>query len=462
MKQMPPARHSGAVIFSALVCLLILTAVYCIMLRHDIAQEKQRYRYIEENEAQHIVTTIDCVMARTTTLITLVQDHGGDTEFFRRVAGDIYHAVTDETGISLKNIAIAPGGVVSEVYPFAGNEALIGFDFLDVSRPGNLEAKAAYEQNITILTNPFELVQGGVGMAGRAPVLLHDGAEQTLWGLVTVTIDFDNMLEVLQIDNLTAMGMDFALTYLDADGTAHVMDSGGTVGADAVRTRFAVRNLTWELSAAPENGWLPVWRTVLSILIILALSVFVGFFTDLVLRLRESNRKLTILSYTDKLTELLNRRSYEEAQERLRHETLPDDLVIMTADVNGLKRANDNLGHEAGDELICGAAKCLRDTFGEYGALFRTGGDEYAGILTLSEPALAAARSRLDAALAAWRGERVERLSLAVGFVSRLEYPSAGIEALTDVSDERMYAAKQRYYQSAGSEGTGSDKRDDP
>ena len=109
------------------------------------------------------------------------------------------------------------------------------------------------------------------------------------------------------------------------------MDSSGTIGADAVRTRFAVRNLTWELAAAPENGWLPVWRTVLSILIIVTLSVFVGFFTDVVLHLRESNRKLTILSYTDKLTELLNRRSYEEAKERLRHQALPEDFVIMTA-----------------------------------------------------------------------------------------------------------------------------------
>ena len=375
MKKQTSVRHKGIVVLSSVVCLLILTAAYGFLLRHDIAQEKQRCRYIAENEAQHIITAVDSVMARTTTLITLLQDHSGDTEFFQRVAGYIYRTVIEETGISLKNIAIAPDGVVSEVYPLAGNETLIGFDFLDISRPGNLEAKAAYEQGVTILTNPFELVQGGIGMAGRAPVILRDGTEQTLWGLVTVTIDFDNMLDVLQIDNLAGMGMDYALSYIDADGTAHVMHSRGAVGADAIRTRFDVRNLTWELSVTPERGWILTGRALLSGLIILMLSAFAGLFTDMVLRLRESNRELMVLSYTDKLTNLQNRRSCEEAQARLQRAALPEDLVIMAADVNGLKHVNDSLGHEAGDELICGAADCLQDCFGGYGALFRIGGD---------------------------------------------------------------------------------------
>ena len=447
MKKRTSIRHAGAVILSSIVCLLLLTTAYRLLLRHDIAQEKQRYRYIAENEAQHIVTAVDCVMARTTTLITLVQDHNGDTEFFQRVAGYIYHAVTEETGISLKNIAIAPNGVVSDVYPMAGNEALVGFDFLDTSRPGNLEAKAAYEQGLTILTNPFELVQGGIGMAGRAPVILRDGTKQELWGLVTVTIDFENMMNVLQIDNLAGMGMDYALSYIDADDTAHVMQGRGIVSPDAITTRFNIRNLTWELSIIPERGWNLTGRTVLSYLIIIILSVFAGLFTDMVLRLRESNRELTVLSYTDKLTNLLNRRSHEEAQARLRHEAPPGNLVIMAADVNGLKYVNDTLGHEAGDELICGAADCLRDCLGEYGTIFRIGGDEFAGILTLSEQEMASARTRLAARLADWRGAKAGSLSLACGFAAQQEFPNASILDLTRTADKRMYDEKAVFHQ---------------
>ena len=178
---------------SAAACLFVLLIIYYALIKHDLFSERTRYSYIAKAEAEHIVTTIDCVMARTNTLKVLIQDHDGDTSFFDEVAEDIYNNVTDETGVTLKNFALAPDGVVSKVYPLNGNESLVGFDFLDLSRPGNMEAKEAYEQGSTVLTNPFELVQGGIGMGGRSPVILRDGDIERLWGIVTVTIDYDNL-----------------------------------------------------------------------------------------------------------------------------------------------------------------------------------------------------------------------------------------------------------------------------
>ena len=168
---------------SAAACLFVLLIIYYALIRHDLFSERTRYSYIAKDEAEHIVTTIDCVMARTNTLKVLIQDHDGDTSFFDEVAEDIYNNVTDETGVTLKNFALAPDGVVSKVYPLKGNESLVGFDFLDLSRPGNMEAKEAYEQGSTVLTNPFELVQGGIGMGGRSPVILRDGDIERLWGI---------------------------------------------------------------------------------------------------------------------------------------------------------------------------------------------------------------------------------------------------------------------------------------
>jgi hypothetical protein len=177
-----------------LFTMTVLLLVYFYFLNNDIRQKREHCGFIAENEAGHIATTIDCVMTRTRTLVALVQDHGGSTDFFKSVAGAIYYDVRKETGVTLKNLALAPKGIVSDVYPYTGNESLIGFDFMDLSRPGNQEAVDAYEKGFTILTNPFTLVQGGMGMAGRAPVLLEQDRRQKLWGLVTVTIDFDNLL----------------------------------------------------------------------------------------------------------------------------------------------------------------------------------------------------------------------------------------------------------------------------
>ncbi len=131
---------------TTLVCLIVLYAFNLGLVKHEFSSERDRYGYIARNEAEHIVTTIDCVMARTNTLKAMIQDHNGDTSFFNDVAESVYNDVIDETGVTLKNFALAPDGVVSDVYPLEGNEALIGFDFLDISRLGNLEAKEAYEQ----------------------------------------------------------------------------------------------------------------------------------------------------------------------------------------------------------------------------------------------------------------------------------------------------------------------------
>ena len=50
-------------------------------------------------------------------------------------------------------------------------------------------------------------------------------------------------------------------------------------------------------------------------------------------------------------------------------------------DVNGLKKVNDQLGHDAGDELLKGASSCISRCFGSYGKAYRTGGDEFIAIV---------------------------------------------------------------------------------
>ena len=161
-------------------------------------------------------------------------------------------------------------------------------------------------------------------------------------------------------------------------------------------------------------------------------------------------KALTRASFNDHATMLLNRRAFEEEKARLALASLKEDFVYMTADLNGLKRANDTLGHAAGDELIKGAADCLRACFGAYGDIYRIGGDEFAGMLHLSEAQLAEAVRALDRAMAEWKGKLVDELSLSCGYASSREFPSENITELSRISDERMYAAKEEHYRQTG------------
>ena len=54
---------------------------------------------------------------------------------------------------------------------------------------------------------------------------------------------------------------------------------------------------------------------------------------------------------------------------------MKNNFVVFLIDINGLKVVNDTLGHEAGDELICGAAACITSTFKDKGNTYRIGGD---------------------------------------------------------------------------------------
>ncbi len=437
---------------SGVICFLSLTILYVGLLKHDLASERERYTYMTKIEAEHIVTTVDCVMARTNTLKALIQDHNGDTSFFNHVAEDIFTAVVEETGITLKNFAIAPNCIVSDVYPLEGNERLVGFNFLDTSHTGNLEAKEAYENGVTKLTNPFELIQGGFGMGARSPVILRRGEKSELWGLVTVTMDFNNLIDVLGLENLEGMGVNYALSYIDDDGKSHLLKSKGFLGGHPVKTQFAVRNLTWSLELYPSKGWGSVWRIVFFIVILLIISGFVSLFTNIMLQMRKTNTILLKVSNTDSLTGGLNRRAYEEALSNLSQSGPDENFIYVSADLNGLKHVNDTLGHLAGDELINGAMECLEKIFGPFGNIYRIGGDEFAALIKADEKTLETLMQKIEDETSRWQGREVKNLSLSIGQASHHEFPDATMTMLIKSADERMYDAKREYYKSKGVE----------
>lgn len=149
------------------------------------------------------------------------------------------------------------------------------------------------------------------------------------------------------------------------------------------------------------------------------------------------------LSGWDALTGLMNRRSFEDALKRLR--TGEDSASWFCAlDVNGLKRVNDQIGHAAGDELLQGAAKCIRKTFASFGTCFRIGGDEFLVILRKDAPAPETLIAAFEQETAAWHGDLVKSLSVSLGIVPVKH--GDDLEEIVSQADKAMYAQKQAYY----------------
>ena len=81
-----------------------------------------------------------------------------------------------------------------------------------------------------------------------------------------------------------------------------------------------------------------------------------------------------IAGETDALTELRNRKSYEDAIRAFDLARLPHTYFVFM-DANGLHEMNDNNGHEAGDKMLVTVSRAFREQFGE--KTYRIGGDEF-------------------------------------------------------------------------------------
>lgn len=153
---------------------------------------------------------------------------------------------------------------------------------------------------------------------------------------------------------------------------------------------------------------------------------------------------------TDQLTGLFNRRAYEIDIKALEQDPRRENLTYIVFDLNGLKAANDQLGHAAGDELLINASRYLQECFGDYGSIYRTGGDEFVAVLFPDGVQLHQAEEEFTARLETWSRVHNRELSLSWGCADFRENSGLTLPELAKLAERRMYEAKANYYKSKG------------
>lgn len=160
---------------------------------------------------------------------------------------------------------------------------------------------------------------------------------------------------------------------------------------------------------------------------------------------------LIFKSNNDELTRLYNRYAFESEIKKLPESGHEDaSLVVVAMDINGLKVVNDTFGHAAGDELIVGAADCMKQCMGPYGKVFRIGGDEFFAIIYANDQELASILHDFDEVTLGWHGKMIDSLAVSYGAVSRAEVQNGSIREMITLADERMYKHKSEYYRKRG------------
>jgi diguanylate cyclase (GGDEF)-like protein len=169
--------------------------------------------------------------------------------------------------------------------------------------------------------------------------------------------------------------------------------------------------------------------------------------------LAEANHKLEALSVTDGLTQLANRRHFDQAfdQEWQRAVRQGSPVSVVMIDVDQFKAYNDHYGHLAGDECLRQLAAVLQRKVRRAGELAaRYGGEEFVVLLPGHDvdSALAEAqriRTAVEAlSLPHKASDTAEVLTLSLGVASRVPQRAEDPYGLVQQADEALYLAKHQ------------------
>lgn len=163
----------------------------------------------------------------------------------------------------------------------------------------------------------------------------------------------------------------------------------------------------------------------------------VAFFVESHLVKGNLLKKLEELSYTDSLTGLYNRNFYNNYLNHI-NSMQGGKFGVIFADVNGLKRANDNFGHEIGDILIKWSANSLKDNLG--GMIFRIGGDEF--VCFIEDITQNEFQQRINKLMESLKSQEYMHISIGYSYVEG----DFDINNVIKVVDDNMYEDKKEYY----------------
>ena len=170
------------------------------------------------------------------------------------------------------------------------------------------------------------------------------------------------------------------------------------------------------------------------------------------LELHRLNEELTRLSTTDALTEIGNRRLFDQTlkSEWLRAARRQGPIGLLMIDVDHFKEYNDHYGHPAGDAVLRQIARMVGESVRRGGELVaRYGGEEFALLLPgadLDAACAVAERCRqrvIDAKIEHRASTTSAWLGVSIGVASQIATPAVDCGVLVEIADAALYRAKR-------------------
>ena len=275
------------------------------------------------------------------------------------------------------SIQIAPDGVVTDIFPMEGNEGGL-IDLIHDPMRGPVVAYGM-EHDVVTMQGPFELRQGGSGIAVRDPVFLtREDGSRTFWGFAIAIIKAPEIFQ-FDFESLESFGYDYTLstTVSPLSNEYKVVTASANAPVRPVEATFRAGECTWKLEVAPKDGW-AISRESKITSIVGAMFVVLLTVTFAALLVMNAQRKqLRVMAETDPLTGLLNRKGRIARVDKYLKTNPGNAVTEVFLDIDDFKIINDLYGHDIGDEALKNLAHNLLKAFGDSAVVSRTGGDEF-------------------------------------------------------------------------------------
>ena len=370
-------NHNKKLMLPVLVFLvgcMVLTVVLYHSYRSNYKQVRNVTVLNATTYAERLQNDMNRGVAITDTLEEIAISENGKIDNFQKVARNL---MSDY----IQSIQIAPDGVVTDIYPETGNEAG-KIDLIHDESRGEI-CRYGRDKNIVTMQGPFDLKQGGQGIAIRNPVYL-EGADGSpvFWGFTIVIIRVPEIFTE-SIQSLTKFGYDYSLikTVSPLSDDTEIVSSSGNIMKNPITFEFEFGGCLFDFEVMPADGWSHGWNVFpqlfLGICVILLLTgLTVGILV--IERHRDTLKKMAI---TDPLTGLLNRKGFDEQLKKVMQGDLHIHCVGIQMDIDDFKFINDMYGHVVGDAALKSLAQDMQSYFNDNSILCRNGGDEFSVIL---------------------------------------------------------------------------------
>ena len=360
-----------------IIFLLGICLVGLIVYKTDTHEKNQRHILAQLNATtygERIKNEIADGIGITDTLEQILISENGEIHQFETIAGNL---MSD----SIESVQLAPNGVVTDIYPAEGNEA----GKIDLLHDKDRKEISCYarDNNATIAQGPFELKQGGYGIAVRNPVYLKDkSGQEYFWGFTIVILRVPDIFSDT-VSALSNFGYEYKILKTDipwSDTYKVVYQSDGQID-HPVSYAFTVGDGTWKLEVTPKTGWRNNTLLIIISGMFLTISLLLSVLTRVWLIAKEHKNKYKILARTDSLTNIYNRYGFDELAEKIISKNPQTHFVAALLDIDDFKFINDIYGHSYGDKALKSLADSMKAFFPSDALLGRNGGDEFCILL---------------------------------------------------------------------------------